>query len=221
MPRSKANSPIVAKVKPLLRGHFHQEGFFFALGACAMLIADAHGTRAVVAALIYTVGLAGLLGISALYHRPTWKPDQRRVMRRLDHSAIYLLIAGTFTPMCLMAMPEASGNKLLLLVWIIALFGIFQAVFWVSAPKWLIAVLYVAMGWMVLPFWATLSNDLGAQNFALILAGGVAYTVGAAIYAVRKPDPIPNIFGYHEIFHLLVMIGAFLQFIVVRRLLNP
>jgi len=207
--------------KPLLRGHFHQASFFIALGAGAMLISKSQGLRAHIAALIYTMTLITLFGVSALYHRPQWNTKRRALMRRLDHSAIFLLIAGTVTPICLLALPEGSGENLLLVIWIATFVGILQSVFWVRAPKWLTAVLYVLVGWMSIPYFSEIKSALGAKGAFLILAGGIVYTVGALVYAFKKPNPSPRYFGYHEIFHLLVMIAALLHFLAISQLLNP
>jgi len=206
--------------KPLLRGHSHQAAFFVALGACLVLLNQTKSPRAFVSLIVYTLGLAGLFGISALYHRPHWEAIPRSWMRRLDHAAIYLLIAGTVTPICLLGFRADEGFVLLKTVWAAASIGILQSLFWVKAPKWLNAILYVAVGWIAVPFFPELLRVLGHSGVGLIAAGGVAYTLGAAVYALRRPDPWPRVFGYHEIFHALVVVGAFLHFLVVYRLLS-
>jgi hemolysin III len=208
------------KVKPLLRGHSHQAAFFFALGACSMLIRNAHDIKSFVATLIYSLSLVGLFGISALYHRPTWQPHQRMWMKKLDHAAIYVLIAGTATPICLLALPPVAGFKLLQLVWGAAIFGMIQSLFWVTAPKWLSAILYVTVGCLVIPYLPELKSALNTNDIWLLLGGGVVYITGAIIYALRKPDPWPQIFGYHEIFHLLVIAGAIFHFLVIYKLVR-
>lgn len=206
--------------KPLLRGHSHQAAFFFALGICAMLISKANDTRTLTASLIYSFSLIALFGISALYHRPNWKPAQRMWMRRLDHAAIYILIAGTSTPVCLLALDEQTGTKLLQLVWGAALFGIFQSLVWVNGPKWVSSLLYVIAGGLVLPYIDELQKALTPVQMQLILAGGFFYVTGAVIYALKRPDPFPKYFGYHEIFHLLVIVGAGLHFLAVSSLIK-
>lgn len=165
--------------------------------------------------LIYSVSLCGLFGISALYHRPQWSPQGRKWMRRLDHSAIFLLIAGTSTPLCLAALPTESTLKLLSILWAAAAIGIFQSLFWVKAPKWLAATLYIIMGWLALPYLPEMKTALGSVKLAYIVIGGVIYTLGALVYAFKKPNPFPRIFGYHEVFHLLVMIAALFHFMVI------
>ncbi|MFN7729254.1 MAG: PAQR family membrane homeostasis protein TrhA [Bdellovibrio sp.] len=202
-------------VKPLLRGHFHQAAFFIAVGACSMLIANATGPLAIAATIIYSISLMGLLGISALYHRPQWQPHQRMWMRRLDHAAIFMLIAGTCTPLCLKMTPIQSGQTLLIMVWIAAGAGILQSLFWVNAPKWLAALLYIIVGWLAAPYLPELSQLIGTSGVALLMIGGVIYTIGAVVYALKKPNPFPKVFGYHEIFHLLVVIAAIFHFIVI------
>ncbi len=216
-PQIKTESAPIAK--PLLRGHFHQAAFFYALGAWTVLLTCLETSRQVFAVLLYGLGLLGLLGVSSLYHRIHWKPNARTLMRRLDHSAIFLLIAGTFAPICLLGMNEYSGEKLLSIVWIVGVLGILQSLFWIQAPKWLSAVLYVAMGWLAGPYLTELESSLGLTNVVLLIVGGVIYTLGAVVYAVKKPNPFPSVFGYHEIFHILVIIAAILHFIVVARLI--
>lgn len=207
-------------MKPLLRGHSHQSAFFIALGACSILMLNAHGTKTIIATLIYSISLIGLFGISALYHRPTWQPRERQLMRKLDHAAIYVLIAGTATPICLMALPPSAATGLLQLIWGAALFGIIQSLFWITAPKWLSAILYVTVGSLVIPYTSELKAALAINDVWLILAGGAVYVLGAIIYALKRPNPNPKIFGYHEIFHLLVIVGAGLHFWVIFKLIK-
>jgi hemolysin III len=202
-------------LKPLLRGHFHQAAFFIALGACAMLLAQASNSDALGAIIVYSLCLCGLLGISALYHRPQWQPNARMWMKRLDHAAIFLLIAGTGTPLALLGIPGPTGEKLRNIFWLVAVVGIFQSLFWVKAPKWVSAVLYVGMGWLALPYLTELKSALGSNGIALLVAGGVVYTVGAVIYAMKKPNPWPVVFGYHEIFHVLVVVAAAFHFVCI------
>lgn len=206
---------LAAVTKPLLRGHFHQAAFFFALGACAMLIAASHDVTAVIANIIYSLSLAGLFGISALYHRPQWQPEARMWMRRLDHAAIFILIAGTGTPIALLAIPGESGNRFLTIIWIAAAIGVIQSLFWVKAPKWLAAILYIIMGWLAVPYMSEIKNALGQGSVTALLIGGVIYTLGALVYAFKRPNPAPRVFGYHEIFHLLVIVAAAFHFVVI------
>ena len=173
--------------KPLLRGVFHQEAFFVALGAGAMLIAKSTSLPSTVSAIIYTLGLLMLFGISAVYHRPHWEPKSRAMMKRFDHSAIFIFIAGSMTPIALLALPEADGQMLLKIIWSVTVIGVLQSVFWVKAPKWVTAILYVAAGWLVFPYVPQLRLSLSETQIALLIAGGVVYTVGAVFYAMKKP----------------------------------
>ena len=190
--------------KPLLRGVSHQIAFFVALAGAAALLLRARDALALTGAAIYGVSLATLFGVSALYHRRDWAPAPRTLMRKLDHSAIFVLIAGTFTPFCLSL--GGRGRALgLLLVWGGAALGIAQSLFWVHAPKWVVAAACVGLAWSMTPL---LARAADARGLWLLLGGGVLYSAGAAIYAARRPDPVPAVFGYHEVFHALVIAGS-------------
>src|SRR5512141_808169 len=202
--------------KPLLRGVSHEIAAFVALLAWIALVAAAAPGRARAAASIYGATVVALFTISALYHRPTWAPRQRLFWRRLDHSAIFLLIAGTYTPFCLL-LGGTAGAVELAVVWGGAAAGVVQAVVWPTAPKPLIAVIYVVLGWVIVPVMPALTAALGTPAIALLLAGGLAYTCGAVVYALRRPDPFPRVFGYHEVFHALVIVAAVLHFVVAAR----
>lgn len=206
--------------KPLLRGYLHQEAFYVSLGACALLVAKSSTQTSLIASVVYSLGLLLLFGISAIYHRPHWEPTSRAFLKRMDHSAIFILIAGTFTPVCLLALPEMDGERLLVVVWIAAVIGILQSVFWVKAPKAVTAVFYVIMGWLALPYVKALNDSLGTTQAALLTAGGIVYTVGAIFYALKKPRLVPSVFGYHELFHLFTIIGAVIHFIVIYQIIN-
>lgn len=197
-----------ARVKPRLRGVSHELTFYFGLAGAVALIGAAPPGRATVAAAIYALSFVTLFGISALYHRPMWAPAARARLRRLDHSAIYLLIAGTYTPVALLAVPPDVGTRLLLVVWIGAGLGVLQSVAWSHAPRPLRAALYVLLGWAVVGEWSAVSAGLGTGGIALLAAGGGLYSLGAVVYATRRPDPAPAVFGYHEVFHLLVVAAA-------------
>ncbi len=184
-----------------------------------MLILKAQSLKATIAFSIYSFSLIFLFGTSALYHRINWTPDPRKWMKRLDHSAIYILIAGTFTPICLLALSKDSGTNLLTTIWSVAILGIFQSLFYVHAPKWLSATLYIIAGYMILPYISELKNSMGTVQLILLISGGLVYTLGALTYAFKKPILKPDIFGYHEVFHLLVIVGAILHFIVISSLI--
>lgn len=208
------------KTKPLLRGHLHQAAFFVALGAGCVLVATAHEKAARMVSLVYTLSLVGMFACSSLYHRINWNAKARMWWRRLDHSAIFFLIAGTATPICIVGIKGDTGYRLLWIFWAMAVAGIFKELFWVQAPKWVSAVFYIVMGWAGVPFLSEMSSALGPGKMALMVCGGVIYTVGAVIYASKRPNPFPKTFGYHEIFHLLVVIASLMHFIVVYQLVT-
>lgn len=212
---------LVQKIdKPLMRGRFHQAAAFMSFGACLMLLDLCSNASQFLATTVYSLSLVGLFACSATYHRIQWQEKARAVMRRLDHAAIFMLIAGTMTPLFLMTLSGASGSRAIALIWIVAIIGIGQAVFWINAPKWLAAVLYVGAGWLGFPYLSQMSLVIGSRGVTLVLAGGILYTVGAVIYAFKRPDPWPRVFGYHEIFHLLVAIAAACHFILIKELLQ-
>lgn len=201
-------------VKPLMRGVLHQVFFFVALAAGALLVAAAPGGEAKLACAVYGVSLATMLGVSALYHRPTWGAEARQRMRRLDHSAIFVLIAGTYTPMAL-TLPSHAAKVLLTVSWVGAAIGVVRALFWIRAPKWVAAVLAVTMGWLGALYLPGVAHAAGYPVLILVGVGGALYTLGALIYAFRRPDPWPKVFGYHEVFHALVVAAAVCHFAAV------
>lgn len=203
-----------------MRGHLHQAAFFMTLGAGSLLVVKSTSTTAMIAGIIYVLGLLFLFGVSSIYHIPHWEPKPRAFMKRIDHSAIFILIASTFTPLCMLALPEAPGKQLLIIIWSAAALGLVQSIFWVKAPKWVTAILYVIMGWLALPYLGELKETLGSARIGLIVAGGVVYTVGAIFYAIKKPNFKPGVFGYHELFHLFTIIGALLHFVVIYQLIQ-
>jgi hemolysin III len=205
----------VLKQKPYLRGRFHEASFFFGLGACAMLVAAAPSARSTWAAVVYTLCLAILFGVSSLYHRITWSDRPRQWLRKLDHAAIYIFIAGTATPICLLGLNSEDGPKLLLIFWASALVGILKELFWKNSPRWSSSLFYVVMGWLATPYLGKFIQVLGPQNTWLFVMGGVIYTVGALIYAFKWPNPSPKVFGYHEIFHIFVMVACLFHFLVI------
>ena len=202
-------------VKPKLRGVLHQAAAWYALGAGSVLVAMASNLRSAVAAAVYSLSLVALFAVSATYHRVHWNAEKARAwMRRADHASIFILIAGTYTPIALLGLGGADGRRLLIQVWIGAIAGVVMSLIWVNAPKALTAAIAIAVGWTVAPYIDQVRTMLAGQ-FWLILAGGLAYTIGAVIYAVKKPDPCPRVFGYHEVFHTLTLVGALLHFAVV------
>src|SRR6185503_12090494 len=206
----------MAPVKPRLRGVFHQWAFFVALVAGVVLVIAAPDGRATFAATIYATSVVAMFGASALYHRIDWRSlGARRWMRRLDHSMIFLLIAGTYTPFALLVLHGGLARAVLIAVWGGALLGIALKMFWPDTPKWLTAAVYVTLGWVAVIAFPELAAELGVTGMGLVAGGGVLYTVGAVVYALRRPDPAPAVFGYHEIFHVLVIAAAALQFVAV------
>ena len=203
-----------ARSKPLLRGVSHEVAAFAAIVGWFLLARAASSPRAVVAVGVYGASLTVLFAVSALYHRPTWSPRGRAIMRRLDHSAIFLLIAGTYTPLC-MLLGGRRGMLLLAAVWGGALLGVLRALLWPHAPRAVPAALAVALGWVVVAVLPALHAAVGNVPMALLVAGGGAYTVGAVVYAVKRPDPMPTVFGYHEVFHALVVVAAGCHYAVV------
>jgi hemolysin III len=202
--------------RPQLRGVTHQWAFFIFVVLGVVLVITAPPGRATLAAAIYAGCVALLFGTSALYHRVTWQTDAaRRWMRRLDHSAIFLLIAGTYTPFALLVLDGALADIVLAVVWTGAVGGIVLKLLWIDAPKWLAASIYVALGWVAVAVTPDLIEEVGVTASVLVGVGGLLYTVGAVIYALRRPDPIPTVFGYHEVFHALVIAAAALQYAVV------
>ena len=204
-----------APVKPRLRGVLHEYAFFVSLACGTALIVTAADGRARVAAAIYTVALSGLLGTSALYHRVTWRPRARRWMRRLDHSMIFVLIAGTYTPVALLALKGTLASAILIVLWSGALGGVVFKLLWIDAPKWLFAAVYVALGLVTAAIIGELPAAIGWLGVAGLAGGGLLYLVGAVIYASGRPNPWPKVFGYHEIFHALVIAAAALHFAVI------
>jgi hemolysin III len=203
-----------SKVKPRLRGVLHQFAFFVSLIAGAALIATTP-ERARFAVTVFAISLAWLLGVSALYHRPMWSPVMRARLKRLDHASIFLLIAGTYTPFCLLALPGADGHALLVGVWTAAIFGAVLVVAWPQRPRVLSATIYVAIGLAAVFDFRAIRAALDASTFTLFALGGVFYIGGAIIYALRRPDPNPAVFGYHEVFHALVVLACGLHFAAI------
>jgi hemolysin III len=206
----------IAKVKPRLRGVAHEYAFFVSLVLGAGLILLAEGTEATVAVAVYAVSLSALFGVSALYHVHNWeRPSARRWMRRLDHTMIFLLIAGTVTPFALLVLEGGFAQALLIAVWAGALAGIVVELIWLDHPKWLAAVVYVAVGLIGAVAFPEIVSRAGLGAGLLIAGGGLLYMTGAVVYALGRPDPKPSVFGYHEIFHVLVIAAAAVQYAAV------
>jgi hemolysin III len=206
---------VLPAVKPRLRGVSHEYAFFISLACGTALILAASGGRARLAAAIYAVAVSALLGTSALYHRVTWRPRARRWMRRLDHSMIFVLIAGTYTPVALLALHGGLARTILIVVWAGALGGVVFKLLWIDAPKWVFAAVYLALGWVSAAIFGQLPAAIGWLGVAGLAAGGLLYTLGAVVYASGWPNPAPRTFGYHEVFHALVLAAASLHYAVI------
>jgi hemolysin III len=208
-------------VRPRLRGVFHLYAFlvFAALGVA--LVATAPGARERFAAGVFGGCIALTFGVSALYHRVTWPSPARRLMRRLDHAALYLLIAGTYTPYGLLVLTGAWQFSVLAVVWIGVALAIAQRLIWVDAPKWLSAVAGIGLGWVGVVAFPQILEATGFFGTSLVVAGGVLYTLGAVVYVLRRPDPVPAVFGYHELFHLLTVLAAACQYAAIAFFVLP
>jgi hemolysin III len=207
-------NPPPARARPLLRGYSHAVAAVAALPAALWLVSVAPTRTAAVGAGVYGATLATLFTVSGVYHRVLWPPGIRAWVGRVDHSAIFLLIAGTYTPFCLL-LGQGRGHALLATVWASAALGMCVVIFFPRTPKPVRSALYVLLGWFIVPFLPAIHAAIGLRPLLMILAGGACYTVGAVIYASRRPDPHPAVFGFHEIFHLLVIAAAALQFAAV------
>ena len=208
-PYMMAASPnaLSAPVKPLLRGVSHQISFFCAIAATAALVLRAKPGHATLAALVFGASLVNLFGTSALYHRVDWSVAARKRMRRLDHAAIFVLIAGGYTPIFGLVASPAGGHNALYAIWFGSAIGVFKSLLWPDAPKWVTALLCVILGWTVIGQVMNRAAVVGSLSVGLLVAAGVTYSLGAVVYATKRPDPFPKVFGYHEVFHAIV-IGA-------------
>jgi hemolysin III len=197
-----------------LRGTLHQAGFVVALVVGIAFVVSAEG-RDVVPSAAFAASAVVMLGVSALYHRVTWSPRVRPWMRRADHAGIYLLIAGTYTPVGLLSMHGTLQRVVLAVVWSGAALAILTKFCWVRSPKWLSAVFGLALGWVGILALPQLERSAGPGAVAFLGAGGLAYSAGAIVYARRKPDPFPTVFGYHELFHALTLVALACQYVAI------
>jgi len=209
----EATADAIAAVKPKLRGVSHEWAFFLSLGFGAALIILAKTPKATLAVAIYAVSLSALFGTSALYHRVNWsRPNVRLWMRRLDHSMIFFLIAGTYTPFALLVLDGPLADAILAVVWIGAIAGAIVEMIWIDHPKWVGALIYLALGWVAVAAFPELWSEMGVGGTLLVAVGGLLYTAGAVVYATQRPNPSPTVFGYHEVFHLFVIAAAVAHF---------
>ena len=202
-------------VKPKLRGWLHAVMFPIAVIGGFVLVANATTAEGQISVAIFSFTAALLFGTSALFHRGTWSPGVKGVLRRMDHSNIYLIIAGTYTPFAVLALPPSEGRVLLLIVWIGAFPGVVFRVFWVGAPRWLYTSMYVLIGWVAIFFLPGLVAGAGVTAVVLIALGGVFYTIGAVVYGLKRPDPFPEWFGFHEVFHTLTSAAVTVHYAAV------
>ena len=208
--------------KPRLRGVLHKWAFFASLALGVSLVIFAPGGRGTVAAAIYAASVAALFGVSALYHGVNWPTQNaRRWMRRLDHTMISVLIAGTYTPFALLVLDGTLATVVLIGIWAGALAVAIMKLAWIDAPKWLVTLIYVLLGWGGIAVFPHLLQELGITPTAMVAAGAGLYTLGALVYALRRPDPAPTVFGYHELFHVLVIAAAAIQYAVVAFFVLP
>ena len=201
-------------VKPKLRGVFHEIGFYLAAATGVTLIVTADPGRARLAAAIFAGCVAACFGASAVYHRPTWRPRARAWLARVDHAGVYLLIAGSYAPFGLIVMSRGWAIPVLSIVWSGALVAILLKLFWLRTPKWLSAVIGLTLGWVGAAAFSQLL-PLPVTAIALVVATGLLYSAGAVIYARRRPNPYPRVFGYHELFHVLTVAAAACEYVAV------
>lgn len=209
---------VMPGARPKLRGVTHQVAFYLASIAGVILVARAPDARSRIVTAIYALSLAGMLGVSATLHRTDWGPRAFAWLRRADHAMIFACIAGTYTPFCVLGMAEPAGTRLLILAWSAAGLGILRAALWPHAPRWITSALFVAVGWVVIAYGREVHAGLDPLAFWLLLGGGVWFTLGAMVYLFRRPDPWPEVFGFHEVFHVMIILGCACHFIGVAHL---
>jgi hemolysin III len=202
-------------VKPKLRGWLHAGTFPLATAGGIVLVALAPTPKARLAAAVYTLTAVLLFGVSAAYHRGRWGPRAHGVLKRLDHSNIFLIIAGTYTPFAALLLEDDGGTALLWIVWVGAVLGVAFRVLWVNAPRWLYTPVYLALGWVAVFYLPAIWRNGGAAVVVLLAVGGLCYSVGGVVYAAKRPDPSPRWFGFHEVFHAFTLAAFVLHYIAV------
>ncbi|MGL4173119.1 MAG: PAQR family membrane homeostasis protein TrhA [Actinomycetota bacterium] len=211
----QAAREVVTVVKPKLRGWLHAGAFPVAVVGGIVLVALAPSATAKITAAVYSITAALLFGTSALYHRGTWSPRARQLLRRMDHSNIFLIIAGTYTPFAALLLPEGRARLLLFIIWAGALGGVLFRVFWVGAPRWLYTPVYLALGWVAVLYLPDFLREGGVALITLMIVGGVLYSLGGVVYGLKRPDPSPRWFGFHEIFHACTIAAFVVHYIAV------
>jgi hemolysin III len=210
------NAAMHDELRPRLRGVFHLWAFVGAIAAGVVLVALADGALEILSTWVYAAALAAMFGASALYHRFPWRSTVRRLWaRRLDHSMIFVFIAGSYTPFALLAFDGPTRWVVLLMAWLGAALGLTLELIWIGSPRWLRAVAYLAVGWVGVLAVPQLFSGLGMPAAVLVIVGGGLYTLGSVIYVAKWPNPFPRTLGFHEIFHLLVVAAAVTQFVAV------
>jgi hemolysin III len=215
MSAHEAAERVVEAVKPRLRGWLHLGAFPVSAVCGVVLVLLAEDGRARVAAGVYALTAAMLFGVSALYHRGNWSDRSLGLLKRLDHSNIFLIIAGTYTPFAALLLQDRGGATLLWLVWAGALAGVAFRVLWVGAPRWLYTPVYLALGWVALFYLPALLHTGGPALLTLVAVGGALYTAGGVVYAVRRPNPSPRWFGFHEVFHSCTLVAYVVHYVAV------
>jgi hemolysin III len=210
-----------AAVKPRLRGVSHQWAFFVSLAAGVALVWSAPAGRALLSALIYALAVSALLGTSALYHRIEWRAAARRWLRRLDHAMIFVLIAASTTPFALLALHGTLATVILAVAWAGALAGVVLQFAWADHPRWFSSLVAAALGWVGIATLTQLPSTIGWAAVAVLILSGILYSAGAVIYARERPNPWPGVFGYHEVFHALVIAAAGMQYGVIAFVVLP
>jgi hemolysin III len=209
-----AAEPPVALERPLLRGALHGVAFAAALAVGVLLVVFSRESR-VLPATVFAASAVLMLGTSTLYHRITWSPKARLRMRRADHAGIFLLIAGTYTPVALVSLSGAWRPTILVVVWSVAIAAAIFKFCWVSAPGWTSALVGLALGWLGVIVLPQFAHREGITPVLLIAAGGLAYSAGALVYATKRPDPLPRVFGYHELFHAFTIVALACQYVAI------
>jgi len=207
--------------RPRLRGLSLQLGFFIAVPLGVVLAVSAHGAVARIGAIVFAASVVAMFGIGTLFHRGTWTPRAARQIGHLDHATIYALIAGTYTPIGLLILHPGWRAPILVTVWGVALIATAAKFAWRRAPSWLTPAVAVALGWVAVVVLPQIVDQIGLAGALLLVGGGLAYTVGAVVYVRRRPDPVPDVFGYHELFHALVVVAVACQYAVVAFFVLP
>jgi hemolysin III len=214
----EALASAVAELKPRLRGWLHAYAATISIASGATLVAVAatmRGGRAGISTAVYAATVTLLFGTSALYHRLNWSPRGHAIMRRLDHSMIFVFIAGTYTPIAALTLPHRTAIVVLVAVWIGAIFGVGLQTAWPTAPRWLAVPCYIALGWVAVFVMPELLHNAGVAAMVLVMAGGIIYTIGGIVYGLKKPNPVPGVFGFHEVFHACTLIAAICHYVAI------